>query len=200
MQSPQRDTSVCRFVQVSPHKSGEAPPQPAEHIAVAPVTAQTGVTPEQDAPHAPQAAPLVSAVSQSEDLESQLAKPALQTGLLHAPSVHEETPLSGEQALWHAPQCWALERNGVSHPSSALQSPNPSLHFATTQIPSTHVTSSTLGSVRQSLPQAPQWATLLFKSAHVLPHLSGAVPPQFAAHTNCPVALGAQNGISAGQG
>ena len=95
-------------------------------------------------------------------LASQSPKPGLQA-IWQAPSAQEAAPLVASQALPQAAQCSASLARFTSHPSTRLllQSAKPGLQ-AIWQAPSAQEAAPLLP--LQTLPQAPQWVTLLARS------------------------------------
>jgi hypothetical protein len=133
----------------------------------------------------PQRAGVVSEVSQSGLLVSQLPKPVLHTGVEHLVPSHDDVALAKLQELPQRPQLVA-ESSRVSHPGSLVQSPNPALQAPATHWPSTQVASA-LANV-QVLPHSPQLFLSVFTSTHLLLHLVAAVAGHSETHDCLPAA------------
>jgi hypothetical protein len=106
-------------------------------------------------PHAPQwARAVLVLVSQPlAAIPSQLAKPALQRAMPHAPLVHAPTPLAGAHARLHAPQCAAFERVSTQA-APHIMSPGPAHRVA-------HAPFEQTWPAAHARPHAPQCAVAL---------------------------------------
>jgi hypothetical protein len=92
---------------------------------------------------------------------SQLAKPALQLAMPHAPAEHDGVPLAVEHALPQRPQLPTLVRVSTSQPLAALpsQSAKPVLQV-NPHAPAAQKIDA-LARAAQARPQPPQWATVV---------------------------------------
>src|SRR5258708_281295 len=126
LQVPQFWASVVVFTHAVPHLVGAEAVQSVTQVGRPLELEHKGVAAIQDVVQAPQWLGVLTTVSQSGLLLSQLPKPLKQIGVVHCPPEQDDVALVKVQALPQRPQFDDVS-SGVSHPGWLLQSPKPPL-------------------------------------------------------------------------